>query len=165
MSGATTTPFGHPHCQISLLQQVGFGTHTAPSSQMEWPPIEDWDGASRPPEHQESAVDNIGLPARLFMITNYANAILRVAMTLSAGGRVVRDLFARAPAPILISLQRSFLRHSHTRTLTRNHNITISSERVGSGWAGGVCDLVFLSRYMRPEGPWQRLRRCLSQRR
>ena len=28
-----------------------------------------------------------------------------------------------------------------------------------------VCDLVFLSRYMRPEGPWQRLRRCLSQRR
>ena len=25
-----------------------------------------------------------------------------------------------------------------------------------------VCDLVFLSRYMRPEGPWQRLRRCLS---
>ena len=29
----------------------------------------------------------------------------------------------------------------------------------------GVCDLVFLSRYMRPEGPWQRLRRCLEQRR
>jgi hypothetical protein len=28
-----------------------------------------------------------------------------------------------------------------------------------------VCDLVFLSRYMRPEGPWQRLRRCLEQRR
>ena len=28
-----------------------------------------------------------------------------------------------------------------------------------------VCDLVFLSRYMRPEGPWQRLRRCLMQRR
>ena len=23
-----------------------------------------------------------------------------------------------------------------------------------------VCNLVFLSRYMRPEGPWQRLRRC-----
>ena len=28
-----------------------------------------------------------------------------------------------------------------------------------------VCDLVFLSRYIRPEGPWQRLRRCLKQRR
>ena len=28
-----------------------------------------------------------------------------------------------------------------------------------------VCDLVFLSRCMRPEGPWQRLRRCLAQRR
>ena len=26
--------------------------------------------------------------------------------------------------------------------------------------AGAVCNLVFLSRYMRPEGPWQRLRRC-----
>ena len=26
--------------------------------------------------------------------------------------------------------------------------------------AVGVCNLVFLSRYMRPEGPWQRLRRC-----
>ena len=25
---------------------------------------------------------------------------------------------------------------------------------------GGVCNLVFPSRYMRPEGPWQRLRRC-----
>lgn len=136
MYGATTTPSGHPHCQISLLQQVGFGTHTVPSSQMEWPPIEDWDGASRLPE--QSAVDNIGLPARLFMITNYANAILRVAMTLSAGGQVDRDLLARAPAPTLISLQRSFLRHSHTRTLTRNHNITISSERVSSGWAGGI---------------------------
>ena len=30
---------------------------------------------------------------------------------------------------------------------------------------GAVRDLVFLSRYMRPEGPWQRLRRCLLQRR
>ena len=44
-------------------------------------------------------------------------------------------------------------------------SLSLRVERVHCiGWRdrGGVCNLLFINRYMRPEGPWQRLAAALT---